>query len=990
MVGGPGRQRNVESALVGLAAAFCLLLAGVFLRPLVVPTASESSVAEILAAISVRSPAAITLAEEHSARRPDDPFAIALAAEAAASQSEHELAIRHYERLPKDGRGWEFFAELGQGRRHHVQGHVEKAEQHLRRALELDPFDLEANERLGHLLQVQGRTWESVGNFFVQIQRGKCRGDELLGVANTERYFRGDDHLNLVEFLNGTPELPMKLAAARRALYDNRNAEAESLLREVVAARPEIGEAQGRLGRMIVNRGNLDEFLRWRGSLPEEARRHPEVCFAEGLLARRLGQIEGAVRCFLDALTLSPNHLSANVQIAGCLESLGRTEAAREFSRRAENLAELEGTLNMLRMGTDPNLMRKAVSALGRMGRFWEAAGWCLTMSRMEIPREEPRRELRRWLRLALAESGPDAPSALPSRLVDRRDFAVPRWPGQTNSSTGDLKSKEAPVAWNFSDEATKLGILFEYYDGTTDEARLKHIFNTVGGGLGALDYDLDGWPDLYLAQGNNWREPSAGPQNPDRLYRNLAGEQFSDATLQAGTGDPSFSHGVTAGDFNQDGFPDVYVANLGPNRLYWNNGDGTFEDVTGVAGVGGNEWSTSSVFADLNNDGIPDLYVLNYSRLKETREKVCRWSDGEIVACTPDLLLSEYDRCYVNQGDGTFRDVSEESGIRVGDGRGLGVIAWDFAGDGRLGLFVANDTTPNFLFINQGNNSSGAPRFEEQGLVRGVAINAEGTAQASMGVAAGDVTGDGRLDLFITTFFGDTKTLYSQAEGGFFSDVTRPYNLRDAGFWMLGFGCQFADFDGDGWDDLVETNGHVDQKSYRGDPDRMPPQLFRNLGGRKFAEVPAAELGPFFQGRYLGRGLATFDWNRDGRTDFGVSHLHAPFALLTNRTPSSGDPIVIRLIGRTGCREPTGAIVRMKTRTRETVRLVTGGDGYLVTNERRIHFSAPPEERTSEVEVRWPGGNLERWSLEASGREIQLIEGRTKAVVLRTFSAGE
>ena len=308
-------------------------------------------------------------------------------------------------------------------------------------------------------------------------------------------------------------------------------------------------------------------------------------------------------------------------------------------------------------------------------------------------------------------------------------------------------------------------------------------------------------------------------------------------------------------GDFDQDGFSDIYVGNKGPNRLYRNNGDGTFADVTATAGVAGNEWSTSSVFADFNGDGLPDLYVLNYSLLEETAHKECHRATGEPMACTPDVLIAEPDRCYLNRGDGSFHDASQAAGVALPAGKGLGVVVWDFAGDGRLGIFVANDTTPNFLFVNAGVDAHGIPRFQEEGVVRGVAFNIDGNAQASMGVAAGDANGDGRIDLFITTFFADTKTLYSQRDDRFFDDLTRPFDLRDPGFWMLGFGCQFADLDGDGWDDLITTNGHVDQRSSRGDIDRMPPQVFRNLGGRRFVEVAATTLGRFLSGTLSGPG---------------------------------------------------------------------------------------------------------------------------------------
>lgn len=982
-----GRRWRSQSAgavaLVWLWGGVVLFLWAIFL-----PADHERSREAVRAAMAEHRPDLYALAMSNLEYHGSEPIDIAMAGEAAASKSEHALAIELYRQLPQDGGRWECHASLGLARRFLTLGQATVAERHLRRCLELCPYHMEAGNRLGKLLQAEGRVWESAPHFFRQILRGKCRGDELAGMATVERFFRADDGLEQVEVLASADDPVMALPPARRALFQNETAEAERLLRRVIEARPELGEAQGRLGRIIVDRGDLREFLEWRGSLNAEARRHPEVFYAEGLKARQLGQTEGAIACFLDVLQISPNHLGANTQISSCLEALGYQDAAREFSVHAGLLADLEQTLNLLRADTDAALIRKVVKILSSLGRYWEAAGWCYVMTQLDIPQEGPRREMTEWLRLARQDEAPNARGLRPARLVRREDFSEPRWPAPTSVGVALSQDSAAGTEWKFVEQARELGIDFQYVEGTQEENRLQHIFNVMGGGLAAIDYDLDGWPDLYLAQANRWREELPQPENIDRLYQNRLGERFVDVTTDARLGDPSFSHGVTVGDFDQDGFPDVYIGNKGPNRLYRNNGDGTFVDTTDAAGVAGNEWTTSSVFADFNGDGLPDLYVLNYTLLAETAQKECRRPDGQQMACTPDLLLPETDRCYVNSGDGTFRDVSAESGVLIPDGRGLGVVAWDFSGDGRLGVFVANDTTANFLFTNTGNSPSGAPLFREEGVVRGVAYDVDGNAQASMGVAAGDPDGDGRIDLFVTNFFGDSDTLYSQRSDGFFEDLTRLRSLRDPGFWLLGFGCQFADFDGDGWEDIVVTNGHVDQRSSRGDPDRERPQFYRNEGGRRFVEVPPDRLGPFFEGSYLGRGLAILDWNRDGATDFAVSHLHGTFALVTNATGPAQSPLVVRLIGRSGCREPTGARVEIRTAGRTQTRLLTGGDGFLVTNERRLSFAVPAENRSVDVTVTWPGGKQETWQEVPAGSEVLLIEGRAGPLIQRRFQA--
>lgn len=955
---------------------------GLSVRPVLMSSERDRSVQEILRLVRIRQPGALVLARQHVHRFPSDVFGLALAAEAAATQVDNEAAIHFLRQLPKDNGRWEFFAELSLGRRYESMGRISQAELHLRRALELMPHHLEANERLGHLLQVEGRVWEAAPHFFCQILRGKCRGDELLCAATVDRFWRSDPQLELVvgNGNGGTADVLLKLAVAREAIGDNRMQDAEQLLREIVSSRPNLGEAQGRLGRIIVERGDLSEFLHWRGGLPDDVRAHPEVWFAQGLKARQIGQIEGAIRCFLEVLLRSPAHLSASAQLATSLHQIGQSEVAQLFSRRAELLAEMEATLSEARSDADPKKFAKTVKMLEELGRWWEAAGWSYVMTRMDIPHEPPRREMRRLL--GIAKRDPFGTQFAMPRIEKLRieDFTPPRWPLPDSNSPKQTVTTAEKRNWDFVDDANRVGIQFQYFEGTQESNRLEHIFNVMGGGLGAIDYDCDGWPDLYFAQGNNWRGSSPQATYVDKLYRNMSGERFQDVTIAAHLGDLGFSHGVNVADFNTDGFPDIYLGNMGANCLYLNNGDGTFEEIAEHARVAGNEWTTSSAFADVNGDRNPDLYVLNYSPISEATRTECRHSDGTLKACHPSVLPAEHDKLFLNRGDGTFHDVSEVAGILAPDGRGLGVVVWDFTGDGRLDIFVANDTSANFFFVNQGQTIDGMPRFSEEAIVRGVAFDEDGHAQASMGVAAGDVNGDGNLDMYITTFAGETKTLHSQRSDGAFDDLTRPLNLRDSGYRMLGFGCQFADFDGDGWLDLVVTNGHVDRDLSGSNDERMMPQLFHNLQGKRFEEISQSLLGPFFTKRYLGRGLAVLDWNRDGREDVAISHIHSAAALVTNQTSSVGEPFVVRLIGNRSGREPIGASVRVRSGAREMVRMLTGGDGFLVANERVLRFST--DSKTNDIEVRWPAGGLQRYSSVPSRQQITLIEGVNQPIL--------
>lgn len=928
--------------------------------------------------------AATELIRQHMARFPEDPTGIYLAAEAAAKASEHERAIELYQKLPRDDSQWEVLADHGLSRRYRVLGMMLEEERCLRNILSIDPFHGDANHRLGHLLQVQGRTWESVEPFMSQIRRGKCRGDELMGVATTERFFRADEDIAYAVSRSRVTEAISMLGNARELLFANRNDEAEILLRKIVRETPQLGESQGRLGRIIVERGNTSDFMTWRASLPEAARHHPEVWFVHGLQARRSGMIEGAIFCFHQAIQLSPNHLPSNAQIAACLELAGDSKAAQIFKRRVEALSELETVLNLLRASIDQGLILKAADRLAELHRFWEAAGWLYVSSLLQFPEDpdHPAALVRQWIEAAKSDPQQNAGFSKMLATLELDRFAEPDWarlsPDVRPTEDSSTQNQHVLPQLLLSDDAGSLGIDFHYYEGTRYEERLQHIFNVVGGGVAAIDFDHDGWTDLHLAQGNDWRNLNQEPTRFDALYRNIRGQEFVELAVTANLLEPGFSHGICAEDFDLDGFTDLYVCNLGANRLYRNNGDGSFEDVSEAAGVAGNEWSIGSIMTDLSGDDLPDLYVGNYTKLLETAEKICLNAVGAQMACTPDVLMAESDRLYLNLGDGSFRDITDRSEIRENSGRALGMIAWDFSGNGRTSVFVANDTSANFYFENTGTDQEGVPIFREEGVLRGLAFDADGNAQASMGVAAGDADNDGRIDLFITNFSNESNTFYSQGPDGSFSDLTRQRNLRDFGYHMLGFGTQFVDLDGDGWDDLFATNGHVDKSTIEPEGEKMQPQVFYNLRGGSFREIPRDSLGEFFQSKYLGRGVATLDWNRDGKSDLAVTHLHSQFSLVTNHSSWKSTPLRIQLISSPG-RTAVGARVRVRIADQDFYRLSIAGDGYMTTNEAQLSFAVPIDAEISELEVAWPNGKTQSWDVDEVSGSITLVQDRTQ-----------
>ena len=414
---------------------------------------------------------------------------------------------------------------------------------------------------------------------------------------------------------------------------------------------------------------------------------------------------------------------------------------------------------------------------------------------------------------------------------------------------------------------------------------------------------------------------------------------------------------------------------NFGRNTFLLNNGDGSFTDITSQVGLTDEAMSSSAAFADLDRDGLLDLYVVNYL----DSIKVCHSPDGTYSSCNPSNFKDEQDRLYYNRGDGTFEDITSESGIVVPDGKGLGIIIADLNEDGLPDVYVANDTTPNFLFRNLG--AENGIRFVEEGLLSGVALSGDGRAEAGMGVACADLDGNGALDLYVTNFYQETNTLYLNQGSGDFLDSTRLAGLAKPTHSQLGFGTQAVDLNLDGLPELFVANGHIDDFGFRGEPWKMSPQLFENIGEGKFTDV-SSQSGNYFQQKKLGRGVARLDWNRDGRPDLIVVHQDSPVALLKNETSNVGNGVVIELHGVKSNRDAVGARLRVTAERRTQVIEVCGGDGFFCANERRQFVGIGNASHIDELEIIWPNGNRETHIQLPTHVKLVFIEGKSLLVM--------
>ncbi len=494
------------------------------------------------------------------------------------------------------------------------------------------------------------------------------------------------------------------------------------------------------------------------------------------------------------------------------------------------------------------------------------------------------------------------------------------------------------------------------------------------GGGVALLDFDADGRVDLYFANGSHFDHPAEHAGAQHALYRAAGELQYVEVGAAAHVNVSGFGMGVAAGDYDNDGFVDLFVAGYAEDRLWRNNGDGTYSEATLDPQRDPALWATSAAFADLDGDGFLDLYVVDYVDYgRDDAPCYTQHQPPVRISCGPLGRPGQRDRLYQNQANGDFRDASESSGIAIEPGKGLGASVADFDGDGRLDLYVANDTTRNFLFINRGDF-----RFEDLAVAWGCSVAADGRPTSGMGIGCADYNQDGRFDLFVTNFEGEPNDLYENgAQAGF-----RPRNT-DLGLDSLfrprlGFGVSWTDFDLDGYPDLMVANGHVwDLRPTGGTYDyAMLPQLLWNREGRSFADVSTAG-GVYFSRQWLGRATAVGDLDADGDPDLVVSHLEQPAVILRNDSRLAAPGVRLRLIGRHSARTPLGTAVEWHDGAVTWTSRIPSGDSFQSSSSDRITIPAPGGQPPERITVHWAAGRSETWGVPADRvAEIVLIEG--------------
>jgi tetratricopeptide (TPR) repeat protein len=927
--------------------------------------------------------AAAALLDELLQQNPKQSYALLLRGQLARECGDAVAAGRFWRRVPDHPPVLAAKARFLEGILLLDAARARNAEAAFSKAVELDPAITEPHEGLLRIYALQLRAADIRHELLALRRSRRWSLPELYQLVNStgEAVNREEAIPQLEKFTAADPDdLHSLVSLGRYYSWDDRPAEAVAALRRTLARRPDDPSIRAFLAEALLKQSDhagARDTLRGapaRRDSPQALWRSYGLCLAAD------GQWRAAALCLRRAVEMYPNDRPTVIQLAQALERTGDVDEATRVSHRAQQLVQLKAALFRFVQASDnrPDValsaLRQVRETLLQLGRFDEAVPFFEHVLAVDLrsPNAVARHdEALRHLQPASAEQG----NTQGDEVLQSAICATAGLFDDDSAAMRVASDEVAPEALiRFADRHREAGVDFQYANGASGQ---KYLLETTGGGVAVLDYDGDGWPDLFFPQGGPLPLAPRGAADSDRLYRNNGNGTFREVAPAAGLNDNQYSQGCAAADFDNDGFTDVAIANCGTNVIYRNNGDGTFSDVTAASGISGKHWSTSIGWGDLNGDGNLDLYVVNYVT---HHLQPCRNQTGASTVCHPQIFDAEADALYVSRGEGTFEESLNQAGMAAPHGRGLGLLIADFNDDGWQDMYVANDANPSFLFQNLGPLANGMPRFAEVGFLSGTAVNSAGNATAAMGIACADLDGDGRLDLYVTNFHQEADLLYLNRGNLLFEDAARQAGLAESTKPMLGWGTQAIDADLDGRPEIFLTNGHLDDRRSEGLPWKMPPQLLYNVGAGRFCDI-SLTCGEFFHGEYLGRGVARLDWNRDGRPDLVVVHQDRPVALLENETASAGHFLVVELHGVHGNRDAIGARLRVTAGGRTQIVEACGGDGYCATNDRRQVIGLGLADVTSELEVVWPGGRIAQWTNLPVDVMVTLIEGQPPRV---------
>lgn len=854
-------------------------------------------------------------------------------------------------------------------------GELESAEADLRSAIELAPGDPRGHRTLAQLLNAQGRRYEASQHVRELARSGVITPHELLSLVDLSGPFQ------LVSFREVIGEMPGTLfdlgKARHQYVADEDPAAALKTLDPLAAKFPDQVAVQALRGCLIAEQGDQDQFAAWLSEVPDGIDQHPEYWLAIGTRLSQNDRDEQAVRALGESLRLDPTSRRALRAMTAALSRLGKSAEAVQVQK---TLATLDQVYRVA-TSNDPRQTAWIAEQLQTLTRLWESVAWyrqAFAQQGMIVSRTDElnlrARQIRDWEQEVGTERIRDA--RLAKMLgFDLEAFPLPD-PAEDSGAPSTIVETDQKDVLRFTDIAPSIGLDTTFISDYPIDRVDFYLYQANGGGLAVIDYDLDGRCDLYVAQSGG--DPNqTGSSQPNQLFRQLPGEVIDEVTTWSGTDDRGYAQGVCAGDVNQDGLPDLLIANIGTNVLYINQGDGTFREASQQIANNTAGWTSSIALGDLDGDQLPEIVEVNYLDDPLIYERKCH---DRMLECTPQRFRAASDRIFRSSGDGTYEPWQEVTEIAELPNYGFGVVIANFDGQHGNDLFISNDGDLNHFWKSlpaEDASQSNTYSLTECAGISGCSIGNSGVSQACMGIASGDFDRNGLLDLLVTNFHNEPVNLFLLNKSGFFVDEALQYRLAQSSKNMLGFGTQATDFDNDGWLDVAILNGHIYDARYADIPFQMEPQLM--IGGpRGFALQEPDRAGAYWQRKQLARTLALLDWNRDGRMDMVANHLDQPVAVLENESVV-GDWLQLELVGVGSERDAIGAVVTVDAGGEAWTLWQTGGDGYMCSNENLLHVGLGEGASIDKVTIAWPSGTRQEFGSLKPNRRYLMIEGQAE-----------
>ncbi len=925
------------------------------------------------------------LVQAHLVRHPEDPEALILGAQIYSARGKIDQAVAMI-----DGA-----ATLSSAETPHLQTQaalllaqserwsqaIERLEALLREHPEAD----EARTALVDILNLRGFRFDANQHTRVLCERQQATVDQLRGLITPSRSHTGfqskpnPDDEALIDKLG-------ELNVARGLFSEGDVNDASKVLSQSQLVEAKHPAAIAFYGQVLLESQQFDQFEGWLRDVDPSCERYPAYWLALGGWAMRERNYRSAVRMFAEAILREPGDLLAIDRMTQSLAAAGDTQTSERFRQRGVEIDELiQTTADFLQnpgAGLQPVISISQI--LGQVGRPAESLEWLrLGLEQMGSPPEAMRRHQEGVAEMQKAEFQTSTKSNLLCGLdleaypldsiadggsVEEVDSLPP-------SSLANRPPSRRP---SFVNVAGEVGLDFRYRNAEVPVERELLMFQQAGGGVACIDYDLDGRVDFYVGQAAG-DPPDGLGTHPNFLARNL-GDRFRDVTQVADCDDRRYAGGVTAGDWNQDGFLDLVVANLQRNTLFINQGDGTFLIHAGDAVWNEEAYTTSVAMGDVDGDHLPDIVEVNYLADPHIFDPIEHHPDGTPIRLPAPLHFQPaVDRVFLSKGDGSL------AGQVLGDpdqplpATGLGVLITDIDGEVGNEIFIANDHMANH-FWEPDVNAASQPRWKNSAAVRGVAYGTSGAPLGCMGIAAADFNSDGRIDLHVTNFEKQWSNHYMQTDAGFFEDLVVASGFAEPTYEMVGFGTQAIDYDNNTVIDLMIGNGHIDDLTARGSKQfEMPTQLF-GLNQSKFQLLQVVGDDAYWKMGHLTRALAYCDWNRDGRVDVVTTDLKQPLALLENRTDTVYHWLQLRVVGTRSERDAIGATITASFGDQTVTRVVQAGDGFMCKNEPVLCFGLGEQSSIQRLEIRWPDGSLQTFSNLPGDRRWLIIEGDDEA----------